>query len=488
MCPDDTLPLPPEPRSDANSATPVLVHLLSADRLRTPSSLHSLAAVDEVTIGRGVAAQVSCGREERRLTLELPDRYMSGAHARLLREDGGFAIEDNGSRNGTFVNGRAIERARLANGDLVELGCNFFLFGFAGAWSSDEPDVDDALYEDADLATLTPALAERLDALDKIARGTLSVVILGESGTGKELAARRVHQRSGRAGPFVAVNCGALPENLVMSELFGARRGAFSGAVDDRPGLVRAADGGTLFLDEVAELPASAQASLLRVLQEREVLAIGATKPVSVDVRVVVATHRDLGRMVTQRLFRDDLLARLSGFVVELPPLRKRREDLGLLVAQLLRRACGERLPRLSNEAARALLLHRWPLNVRELDQALRAAVALAGERIELAHLPAAIRASLKSTVAAAAGVAATAGVAAAAGAEPPARLARVPKIAQEELTALLRRHGGNISAVAREIDRDRVQVRRWIKHYGLDVSGFATDVGGDVSDVSAKR
>jgi DNA-binding NtrC family response regulator len=270
-----------------------------------------------------------------------------------------------------------------------------------------------------------------------------------------------VHQRSGRGGAFVAVNCGALPENLIMSELFGSRRGAFSGAVDDRPGLVRAADGGTLFLDEVAELPLSAQASLLRVLQEGEVLAIGATRPLPVDVRVVAATHRDLVRMVAQRQFRDDLLARLSGFVVRLPSLRKRREDLGLLLAQLLGRACGERVPQLSNEAARALLLYGWPLNVRELDQTLRAAVVLAEERIELAHLPAPIRAVLRASVAAAA-------------VEAPVRPARAPKIAQEELAELLRRHGGNISAVARELERDRVQVRRWIKHYGLDVSRFA--------------
>jgi len=182
-------------------------------------------------------------------------------------------------------------------------------------------------------------------------------VIRGHSGTGKEVLARAVHELSGRRGRFVAVNCGGLVESLVQSELFGYRRGAFSGATEDRPGVIRTANAGTLFLDEIGDMPSSSQAVLLRVLQEREVKPLGATEPIAVDIRVMSATHCDLEGLIAAGDFRADLYARLSGFEFRLPPLGERREDIGLLTARLLERAVPGVQLELSPDAARALFL-----------------------------------------------------------------------------------------------------------------------------------
>ncbi len=288
-----------------------------------------------------------------------------------------------------------------------------------------------------------------------MARTSLPVLILGASGTGKELVSRAVHALSQRRGAFVGVNCGALPENLVEAELFGARRGAFTGASDDKPGLVRASDQGTLFLDEIGDLALRAQPALLRILQEREVLAIGATRATAVDLRVVAATHRDLEDMVGQEKFRADLLARICGFVVRMPSLRERLEDFGLIVAEILSRHSAR--PTITVDAMRVLLRHGWPLNVRELEHALRAAIALSPARIDVPQLPASVREQPNAA------------------AKPPPRRGRRPMLTPEQLArrqslcALLAQHRGNISAVARELGKDRVQIRRWIRQ--LDIS-----------------
>jgi transcriptional regulator with GAF, ATPase, and Fis domain len=264
-----------------------------------------------------------------------------------------------------------------------------------------------------------------------------------------------MHDLSGRNGPLVAVNCGALPEHLVEAELFGYRKGAFSGAAEDRPGLIRSADRGTLFLDEVGELPLPAQASLLRVLQESEVMPLGATRPVKVDLRVLSATHRDLQSMVELAQFRADLLGRLSGFTLELPPLRERREDLGLIAGALLLRLFPDRAAslRLTPAAARALFRHSWPLNVRELEKCLGTGVALAGdEPVDLKHLPAV----LHDPVAFAA-----------------PQLTPDDRRQADQIRALLREHGGNISAAAQAMGKARMQIQRWIKRYRIDVREF---------------
>ncbi|HEX6853358.1 MAG TPA: sigma 54-interacting transcriptional regulator [Candidatus Polarisedimenticolaceae bacterium] len=226
------------------------------------------------------------------------------------------------------------------------------------------------------------ASATALDAARRLGATELPVLILGESGTGKELLAREVHDASRRArGPFIAVNGAALPDSLVESELFGAVKGAFTGADRDRPGLVRAARGGTLFLDEIGDLPLPAQAKLLRVLQESSVRPVGATTEVHVDVRVVAATHRDLRRRVAEGRFREDLFHRIAFGVVEVPPLRLRLEELRHLAPLLVERLAaryGLLARPLAACAMRRLLAHDWPGNVRELEAVLARALVAA--------------------------------------------------------------------------------------------------------------
>jgi transcriptional regulator with AAA-type ATPase domain len=233
------------------------------------------------------------------------------------------------------------------------------------------------------------ALRDSLAGLPRLARGTMPVLVLGESGTGKELVAQEAHRLSPRReGPFVAINCAALSESLILSDLFGHVRGAFTGADRDRAGVFETARGGTVFLDEIGDLPASAQGMLLRLLQEKEVRRVGESLSRKVDVRVVAATHRDLPAMVTEGGFRQDLYFRLRVAVVELPPLRQRGTDVLLLARHFLRRARPEAPPELSPAARERILAHSWPGNVRELENVLEVAAALAdGGVIETAHL-----------------------------------------------------------------------------------------------------
>lgn len=242
------------------------------------------------------------------------------------------------------------------------------------------------------------ALAEIFKLIEKIANTSSSVLIQGESGTGKELIARAIHYNSSRAdGPFVAINCGALPENLLESELFGYVKGAFTGAHTNKIGLLKAADGGTLLLDEISEMPLPLQVKLLRVLQEREVLPVGATKPVPFDARVIAATNRNLEEEINAQRFRDDLYYRLSVFSFTLPPLRERREDVPLLARYFVEkysRELGVPPRTLSDEALQALINYDWRGNIRELQNAIERAVALSDGRIEVAHLPEKIQAT----------------------------------------------------------------------------------------------
>jgi DNA-binding NtrC family response regulator len=289
-----------------------------------------------------------------------------------------------------------------------------------------------------------------------VAGSPLPVVLLGATGTGKEVAARAVHAASGRKGPFVAVNCGAIPPHLVESELFGHRKGAFSGALADRAGHVRSASGGTLFLDEIGDLPVPAQAALLRILQEREVVPVGDSLPIAVDLRVVSATHADLRARCRDGRFRDDLLARLDGLTVTLPPLAERREDLGTLIAAMLERA-GAPGKTLTLAAARALFAHEWPGNVRELEMTIARAVALAGAKaIDVGHLPEALQDAARARVPVAEGA-----------------LSDEDRTLRSRLEASLTSHGGNVTAVARELGKARWQIHRWLRRFALDPQKF---------------
>jgi transcriptional regulator with GAF, ATPase, and Fis domain len=284
----------------------------------------------------------------------------------------------------------------------------------------------------------------------------------GDTGTGKELIARAVHELSGRPGRLQALNCGALPRTLLESELFGYRKGAFSGAGEDRPGLIRAADKGTLFLDEIGDLSLDGQAALLRVLQEGELVPIGAVKPIPVDVRIIAATHRDLTRMAERDAFRADLLARLAGFTVVLPPLRARREDLGALLRSALAQHAPSELAsiELSPAAIRALHAHAWPGNIRELDKVVSAAVVLArGAVIDVPHIPAVLPGGRRDHAA-------------------PTSTERdrpddehpgAADARRDRLEHLLAQHRGNVNAVARELRTSRTQVHRLCRRFGVD-------------------
>ncbi len=236
----------------------------------------------------------------------------------------------------------------------------------------------------------TPAMAKVKVLIEKVAPTNSTVLILGETGTGKELVARALHDNSTRAdNPFVAINCGALPETLIESELFGHRKGAFTGADDHRVGLFEVANGGTLFLDEIGELPKSMQAKLLRVLESGEIRRVGENKPVTVDVRIVCATHRDLPSMVAEEEFREDLMYRINTFEINLPPLRERIDDVPELALHLLARFRRGAEAKLADDAIEALRGHVWPGNVRELANVVEHATILCDEGpIHREHLP----------------------------------------------------------------------------------------------------
>ena len=311
-------------------AEPCLVRVLRCEAPLDAPVRVPLQGATSIVLGRGDAEVTRAGSE---ITVRVPDDRMSTIHARLARTGRKLVITDQGSKNGTIVNGRRIETHELADGDVLEIGHTFFIYRYAPTGLGAAP----AVVADGDgelaLATFVPSLARQYDSLARVAPSMVPVVVLGETGTGKEVVARAAHRMSGRSGPFVAINCGAIPANLIECELFGAKKGAFTGATEDRAGLVREADGGTLFLDEIAELPEAAQVALLRVLQEREVLPVGGTRPVPVDVRLLAATHQPLDRLVDAERFRSDLYARLGGLHLKLPALRERRDDLGLIIA-----------------------------------------------------------------------------------------------------------------------------------------------------------
>jgi DNA-binding NtrC family response regulator len=305
----------------------------------------------------------------------LPSASVSRRHAEIRWVPGGVPmLKDVASRNGVFLNGRLISQAPLRAGDVLRLGDWIGILtaipaSGLPAWTFQEF-TSGYWGGPLMLARLTPA---RL-----VAASDLSVIVQGATGTGKEGAARAIHEWSGRTGPFVAVNCAAIPENLAEGQLFGYRKGSFTGADHTSSGLIRAAHGGTLFLDEVSDLPLAIQPKLLRALERREVVPLGESKPIFVDLKLVTATQESLRKAVEEKKFRPDLLARLEGLTVLLPSLRERAEDVPFLLSKLLEihgRAASP--PRLDPLLVERLCLYDWPFNVRELTQFVRRVVAL---------------------------------------------------------------------------------------------------------------
>jgi DNA-binding NtrC family response regulator len=434
---------------------------LEADRPLSGGARYALDGIEEVVISRGADRSASRSRADgvHRLLLKLPGRSLSAVHARLQRSPEGWCLEDARSTNGSFINGSRVERALLRPDDVAEVGHTFLLVrDFPRQVGRPATDLDsrEMAALPAGLPTLLPHIADQLAELERIARSDVTVVLQGESGTGKELLARAIHLLSGRRGALVAVNCGALTETLAESQLFGHVRGAFTGAVADASGYVRAADGGTLLLDEVGDLGRTAQVALLRTLQEREVVPVGSARAQKVDVRFIAATPRPLDDLVRDGQFRADLYARLSGFTHVTPPLRNRLEDLGLLVAAVLTKIGVGTAdnPIISPEVGLRLLRHSWPLNVRELEQSLLRAWALAsGGTVEADHL----RLDERPTEATPAGPVLSA--------EEQALRGRI--IA--ELTAA----DGNVAEVARRLGKARMQLHRWMRRFAIDPRSF---------------
>ncbi len=319
-----------------------------------------------------------------------------------------------------------------------------------------------------------PTMAEVFRLMESAAATPITVLIEGETGTGKELVARGIHRASARAeAPFLAVNCAAVTETLLESELFGHRKGAFTGAAQDHRGLFEAATGGTIFLDEVGEMPVSMQAKLLRVLQQGEVIPVGDTRARKVDVRVISATNRDLNAEVAKQTFRQDLYYRLAVFPIQLPALRARRDDIPLLVDRLLKTVTTRHQKEINgiDRAAVELLQHYdWPGNVRELENVLERAVALsqAGETIGRAHLPASVRGRDVEPPATGAAVPSAASAAAATPADSlPLRQARA-EFEAGYIRKVLTEHNRNVSHTARALGLSRVMLQKKMKEYGL--------------------
>jgi len=422
-----------------------------------------LGGLDEVELGRG--AKRLLARKGRTARFDLEDSRVSSTHARLVRAGRSWTLTDLGSSNGTWLDGHRVESTPLDRDTPFVVGSAVFMI--------EEAKVAEPLVESAELpglrqgmASLSPAYAEALGKLARIAASDLSVMLLGPSGTGKEVLAQAIHVLSGRKGPFVGVNCGALSATLMEAQLFGHTKGAFSGAIKDEPGFIRAADNGTLFLDEIGDMPPASQAALLRVLETREVVPVGSTQTVKVNIRVVCATLKPRDTL------REDLRARLSGYVHRLPALRDRLADFGLIASALLPRALASdpaAQVRIAPEAVRAMAAYPWPLNVRELLQVLSSSVVLARDaqgvaQIKLEHLPEALRGEEVDDAT-------------------PAKLpqaaprpAKPPVPADERKTALLAQlaeTGGNVSEVARRMDTTRMQVHRWIDKFEIDLDGY---------------
>ena len=356
--------------SQRRRATPGVVVVFSGSGPVVPP--RAVAVTQATTVGRASAAD-----------LTLDDDSASREHALLEPGSQGLLVTDRGSHNGTLVDGRRVDRERSSApvGATLRFGSSLLRVV-----------ADVAPFEKAtdDLPGLVggPSLEGAKMQIRQVAPTTTPVLVQGETGTGKEKVAEAIHALSGRKGRFVAVNCAALPADLVEAELFGHTRGAYSGADGARQGLFRAADGGTLLLDEIGELPAASQAKLLRVLETSEVRPVGSDSVVKVDVRIVAATNRSLRDMSRRGQFRSDLMHRIAVWPIRMPALRERLEDVPALVEHFL---ADDPLP-LSADFVEDVLAAEWTGNVRELRNAVAAARAkaraLGDELIEPEHLP----------------------------------------------------------------------------------------------------
>jgi transcriptional regulator with GAF, ATPase, and Fis domain len=403
--------------------------------------------------------------------LVLPVHAVSRQHAEIVRERGAWLLRDRKSTNGTFVDGYRVSEARLEHGQEIRLGDAILKFVATDIEGHAPYRIDGSLAPGATRqGSGVPGLiggyqmdrvARQIELVAREAPGKtpLSVLLLGESGTGKEVVAQAIHRESNRRGDFRAVNCAALPKDLVESELFGYRRGAFSGAIRDKPGLIRTAHRGTLLLDEIGDMPLDAQAKLLRVLQSKELFPLGATEPEPVDVRIIGATHRNLDQLLKEGHFRQDLYARLNEYHLSLPPLRERKEDIFMLLSEFYHRHGGQNL-RVTFPFMMALYHYDWPYNVRELESCAKRCVVLSeGKPLSEEMLTDDIAREMADY-----------------GHEfAPPDAGREEPVAptRDELIQLLERHQGNVAAVGRDLGKARMQIHRWLKRHAIDIDDY---------------
>ena len=451
--------------------TAVLLMVGSADSPGLPPARRLAFVGDGLELGR----KPSDAAEAKGAALTLVDPLVSSLHARIARTGAGdFELSDLASKNGTFVDGARVDgRARLRDGALIFVGSFAAVFRVVSRRELDAIKAE-LVSPLGPVSTTSPTLALACDRLRRLAESEHEILLLGETGVGKEVYARAVHARSGRRGRFTAINCGAIPRDLIESELFGYRQGAHSTAHQAKAGLIEEAEGGTLFLDEIGEMTAEAQIKLLRFLQDRELTPLGSTRPRRIDVRVLAATNRISESGKTPTGLRDDIVARLGAAPVHLPPLRDRIEDLGALASHFLRSSPAASF---DQPAFRAMARYEWPMNVRELEKIATTAAVLAGagRPISLRDLPEPIAratASERAELTPAATATATPALDPADGRAEARRAAR-PSPTAAQIEELLRRHHGNVADVSRELGKHRAAVWRWMKKWGIGVDKY---------------
>jgi transcriptional regulator of acetoin/glycerol metabolism len=451
ITPNDSITLVPRQRQKADKRQVPALLIVGNIEGKLPPAPGRIVTFDKaLVVGRRAPTNVEPGTS----SLVLRDRMVSSVHAAFSRAGDEFEVKDLGSTNGTIVDGVvANPTSKLSNGSLVFIGGHAAIFRVLslhdiGAIASE---LQSPL---GPVATVNPELAVLCGKLRKLAVAGEEVLLTGETGVGKEVYANAIHLASGRKGKFVAINCAAIPRELVESELFGYVRGAHSQAAASKPGIIEEAEGGTLFLDEIGEMAPELQTKLLRFTQDRMLAPVGGVRAKRIDTRIIAATSRTTAPGKASDLgLRADLAARLGAEPIRIPPLRERIEDVGALVSYLL----AERGKPFELSAFQALCLHSWPGNVRELGKVVTSAEALArgGDRITTEHLPALI-ADAPGRVRSS-----------------PGRRASRPPPRANELEELMRRFKGNMLRVARELDRKPALVYRWAKRFHLNADDF---------------